>query len=427
MRIRSYPARRSGSAARRRARRRRSRPTRAPNASTRPSSAAAIVARVESPCRPGADRDDRLAEGDDHDQREALGEVAGRDAGSRARRTRTGPRSPVASATTHTPPARSPSRNAAAISSAGAGIAVPGQPCGSPGAASMSSFASAKMKMWSQRAGRVGEREHERVVPERLRHGERRDQERAHHGEDQEPLAALLGGDVVRQPRVRRPGPPERAQHEHAAPEPVPGRVLGHQRGHLRDREHEDEVEEQLERRDPLFLGGCHRADERCIKCRTALAETGSVRTRATIAMALCAAVLFPGPRRRSPPAPAVPRSPSSSTGLTSGVSLWGSPPGPDGNLWFTEESHNAVGRITPGAVITEFTRRLPDGQPARDRDRPGRQPLGGHGRAVTARSRSVTKAGEVTEFPVATAGDPNDIAVGPDGNLWYADPRGRT
>ena len=33
-----------------------------------------------------------------------------------------------------------------------------------------------------------------------------------------------------------------------------------------------------------------------------------------------------------------------------------------------------------------------------------------------------MTKAGEVTEFPVPTAGG-NDIAVGPDGNLWYVDP----
>jgi virginiamycin B lyase len=33
-----------------------------------------------------------------------------------------------------------------------------------------------------------------------------------------------------------------------------------------------------------------------------------------------------------------------------------------------------------------------------------------------------VTKAGEVTEFPTLTAGDPEDIAVGPDGNLWYVD-----
>jgi len=29
---------------------------------------------------------------------------------------------------------------------------------------------------------------------------------------------------------------------------------------------------------------------------------------------------------------------------------------GPDGNLWFTEQSGNRIGRITPGGVITEFS-----------------------------------------------------------------------
>jgi len=29
---------------------------------------------------------------------------------------------------------------------------------------------------------------------------------------------------------------------------------------------------------------------------------------------------------------------------------------GPDGNLWFTEDSENKIGRITPAGVITEFT-----------------------------------------------------------------------
>jgi streptogramin lyase len=65
-------------------------------------------------------------------------------------------------------------------------------------------------------------------------------------------------------------------------------------------------------------------------------------------------------------------------TGLTPSVGLWGIAPGSDGNLWFTEETNNAVGRVTPGAVITEFT------------------------------------AGFLT-------GGPRGIAAGPDGNLWVA------
>jgi virginiamycin B lyase len=94
---------------------------------------------------------------------------------------------------------------------------------------------------------------------------------------------------------------------------------------------------------------------------------------------------------------------------------------GPDGNLWFTEETHNAVGRVTPGAVITEFTAGFPTGSPKGIVTGPDGNlwvaMAGGDG--AIAR---VTKSGEVTEFPVPTAGDPEDIAVGPDNNLWYVD-----
>ena len=103
-------------------------------------------------------------------------------------------------------------------------------------------------------------------------------------------------------------------------------------------------------------------------------------------------------------------------------MQLWGITSGPDGNTWFTEENNNAVGRVTPGAVITEFTAGFPTGSPRGIVTGPDGNlwvaQAGGDG--AIAR---VTKAGEVTEFPVPTAGDPNDIAVGPDGNLWYVDP----
>jgi virginiamycin B lyase len=109
-------------------------------------------------------------------------------------------------------------------------------------------------------------------------------------------------------------------------------------------------------------------------------------------------------------------------TGLTPGVQLWGITSGPDGNTWFTEATGNAVGRVTPGAVITEFTAGFLTGNPRGIVTGPDGNlwvtQAGGDG--AIAR---VTKAGEVTEFPVPTAGDPTDIAVGPDGNLWYVDP----
>jgi streptogramin lyase len=109
-------------------------------------------------------------------------------------------------------------------------------------------------------------------------------------------------------------------------------------------------------------------------------------------------------------------------TGLTPGVQLWGITSGPDGNTWFTEENNNAVGRVTPGAVITEFSAGFPTGSPRGIVTGPDGNlwvaQAGGDGGIAR-----VTKAGDVTEFPVPTAGDPNDIAVGADGNLWYVDP----
>jgi streptogramin lyase len=109
-------------------------------------------------------------------------------------------------------------------------------------------------------------------------------------------------------------------------------------------------------------------------------------------------------------------------TGLTQNVGLWGITSGPDGNLWFTEETNNAVGRITPGAVITEFTAGFPTGNPRGIVTGPDGNlwvaQAGGNG--AIAR---VTKSGVVDEFPVPTPGDPTDVAVGPDNNIWYVDP----
>jgi len=109
-------------------------------------------------------------------------------------------------------------------------------------------------------------------------------------------------------------------------------------------------------------------------------------------------------------------------TGLTDNVQLWGITSGPDGNSWFTEENNNAVGRVTPAGVITEFTAGFPTGSPRGIVTGPDGNLWVAQAGDDGAIAR-VTKAGEVVEYPVPTAGDPSDIAVGPDGNLWYVDP----
>src|SRR5258705_152010 len=68
------------------------------------------------------------------------------------------------------------------------------------------------------------------------------------------------------------------------------------------------------------------------------------------------------------------------SVALTAGAQPAAIAAGPDGNLWFTEQGGNRIGRITPAGVVTEFSAGITAG--------------------------------------AALAG----IAAGPDGNLWFAE-----
>src|SRR5258705_9559905 len=68
------------------------------------------------------------------------------------------------------------------------------------------------------------------------------------------------------------------------------------------------------------------------------------------------------------------------SVGITAGAQPAAIAAGPDGNLWFTEQGGNRIGRITPAGVVTEFSAGITAG--------------------------------------AALAG----IAAGPDGNLWFTE-----
>jgi streptogramin lyase len=87
--------------------------------------------------------------------------------------------------------------------------------------------------------------------------------------------------------------------------------------------------------------------------------------------------------------------------------------PGPDGNMWFTEQFGGAIGRITPAGAVSEF--------PIPNTDVLGIT-AGPDGNIwFAARSGAIgrmTLAGAVTEFPVG--GGPSGITTGPDGNLWF-------
>ena len=92
---------------------------------------------------------------------------------------------------------------------------------------------------------------------------------------------------------------------------------------------------------------------------------------------------------------------------------------GGDGNLWFGEEAYR-LGRITPAGAITEL--QLPIG------DQPGRFAAAPDGNLwLTAGVGNegnllrISPDGVITKFLIPTeAGKPTDVAVGPDGKIWF-------
>jgi streptogramin lyase len=113
------------------------------------------------------------------------------------------------------------------------------------------------------------------------------------------------------------------------------------------------------------------------------------------------------------------------SSGITASSSPAGIALGADGNLWFTEANHNALGRITPNGTVTEFS-------------------LGstfGDAQDITSGPNgllyfiSVSRVGSINPLAgstsailgslkqsAAVASGASHITAGPDGNLWFTD-----
>lgn len=84
---------------------------------------------------------------------------------------------------------------------------------------------------------------------------------------------------------------------------------------------------------------------------------------------------------------------------------------GPDGNIWYSDSSNNAIVRVTPqGSATTFATTRSPHSLVVG----PDQNIWFGEGLLMGR----ITTSGAITEFPVAGA---DVLTVGPDGNLWYA------
>ena len=129
------------------------------------------------------------------------------------------------------------------------------------------------------------------------------------------------------------------------------------------------------------------------------------------------------------------------SAGIPSFSGVHGIATGPDGNLWFTEETFNRIGRITPSGSVTQFGGFIqhpgapPAGLP------PGSFPYeivaGPDGRmwftarGTTAATQSIariTTGGSVSAFfgGISAGSGLGGIAPGPDGNLWFTEQVGR-
>ena len=109
----------------------------------------------------------------------------------------------------------------------------------------------------------------------------------------------------------------------------------------------------------------------------------------------------------------AIPTASSYPTGITAG---------PDGNLWFTENLANQIGRITPAGVITEFVIPTPNSDPSGIAAGPdGNLWFTEFSGKKIGR---ITPTGVITEFAIQTAGliGADSITAGPDGNLWFTE-----
>ncbi len=110
-------------------------------------------------------------------------------------------------------------------------------------------------------------------------------------------------------------------------------------------------------------------------------------------------------------------------TGISSGV--YSITLGPDGNMWFTEQFGNKIGKITPVGFVTEIQLNTLS----------ARGPLGisvGQDGNIWFGESSLGNIGKydfgtsaVFEYPIPAAmftSRPSSIAAGPDGNLWFTD-----
>ena len=107
-------------------------------------------------------------------------------------------------------------------------------------------------------------------------------------------------------------------------------------------------------------------------------------------------------------------------------ISPYGIALGPDGNLWFTNNEHTSIGRITPAGVISTFpgTSGSSVSFPRAITAGPDGNMWFTSGDATEDRSAigRITPAGVIWTCPRLGGDQPHAIAAGPDGNLWFTE-----
>ena len=96
---------------------------------------------------------------------------------------------------------------------------------------------------------------------------------------------------------------------------------------------------------------------------------------------------------------------------------------GPDGNVWFTEYAGNQIGRISPTGVIVEYP--IPTAEASAFAITAGPDGNLWFTESSTHRVGKITVGGTITEYVISPSccSHPTDITTGPDGNLWFTDP----
>lgn len=96
---------------------------------------------------------------------------------------------------------------------------------------------------------------------------------------------------------------------------------------------------------------------------------------------------------------------------------------GADGNLWFTEDNADKIGRTTPAGITTEYSIPAANNRPWGITTGPdGNIWFATEGDGVTGQVGRITPSGTMTLFPILPAQSYPTITTGPDGNLWVTE-----